>query len=60
MRRILTACVVGLALTIAVGGCRPAEEKPLPPPNPNGQPQAEQPAVSTPVNPTPDTQPANR
>lgn len=58
MRRILIASVIGMGLAITCG-CHPAEEKPMPPPIPNGQPQTEQPAESTSGNPTPESEPAN-
>lgn len=50
MRHVLLTLSVGIVMAL-LGGCR-AEEKPMPPPNPSGQPQAQPPsegATSTPA-----------
>jgi hypothetical protein len=55
MRRILVTSLIVVGLVVAVG-CR-AEDKPLPPPNPNSQPQATQPANPEPAAPMPESAP---
>ena len=49
MRRTIATLLVGIGLTLVVG-CR-VEDKPMPPPNPNTQPQADQSAEPAPANP---------